>query len=109
MKRSLKFILPGILILAGCDGYLSVSGTVEHENAPLKGATVKVISKKGEPLGSAKTDSTGHYSIGKSTTPFSRGYYVIFEKRGYQTDTVTVQKSRGISAVGCDHSMEKKN
>lgn len=109
MKRRILF--SGILcaaLIAGCKGYLDVSGNVDEGNEPLKGATVKVVSKKGGPLGSTKTDTAGHYQVGKSTSPMKGSYYVIFEKRGYRTDTVIVQKGRGLSAVSCDHSMEKK-
>lgn len=107
MKRAI-FSFSILIFLSSCHGYITLSGNVNEGGEALKGATVKLVSKKGTALGNVKTDESGHYEIGKSTTPMAGSYYVIFEKRGYKTDTVVVKKGRGFSAVACDHSMEKK-
>ena len=107
MNRAL-FSLVFLFLLVSCDGYINLTGTVSEGGDALKGATVKLVSKKGTALGNVKTDESGNYKIAKSTSPMAGSYYVIFEKQGYKTDTVVVKKSRGFSAITCDHSMEKK-
>jgi hypothetical protein len=102
------FFVCTLFAICGCDGYLNVTGIVTEDGDPVKSATVKVISTKGRPLGSVKTDSTGTYNIAKSTTPMRGHYYVVFEKKGYKTDTTEIRKSRGFCVVACDHSMQRK-
>jgi hypothetical protein len=110
MKLYFKIIfgLVFVVLFSACKGYLQVGGTVTDGGTPVKGATVKVFTKKGELLTQTKTDDDGAYTIGRKATPLSRGYLVVFEKKGYKTDTTDIRKSRGTSYVICDHNMEKK-
>jgi hypothetical protein len=102
-------IVPFLLLIVSCDGYLGVMGTVTENGAPLRSATVKVVSKKGDLVLQTKTDSAGQFNAGRHASPFKGTYRVIFEKKGYKSDTATVKKGRGNSIVMCDQELERKN
>ncbi len=98
--------------LTGCEGYYSVSGhvyeTKNNVKTPLDSVAVKVYVGKGWLRGETFSDSAGNYHLSGLTSPMKDVYHIVFEKKGFVTDSIFKQGNSGQTIISYDQEMARK-